>query len=1084
MFGSEVGVLTGSLDLCAAEGIVGGTSTSWRDSGVELGPTSCRSAANCTSGQVCYISEDVPKVCNCVNGGDECYAVGTCTWFCELESTKKQVLRLNAGAKSCDPNVGEGGETGCDEGHICVAKRSCSHWACDTTSQSLVSAACTGKCRPGSLVATGAQVSNDGSSVVVTLNAYATALTNARCSRIFDAAAVELIGGSALCTASDDSLTIKLASTATLSVGASLSILATGSALVSQVDDTAAFTGSVTVVTCSNCTKPKAAIAGPAAVTKACDGGGLLSVAGSLPPSFDASLSSDPSGRSTWSNVLWSLDGAVGLAGGRAVLQAAVDRANAPTTVNDRLVLSLLSTEVTSLVEGPYRLQLTVTSWLGTSHTAALTFSKQNAATAPAVKVNLFRPPPIPAVHGQFISLRASASFAGVANSQASDDVTMTAVGSAPSAKLTGAGGDVADNAVILLSALGSSDPDSSTTKLTYKWDCRREDFPAPCFTGSAMGDNTTTPGVYLLPPSLLTLGKKHTVTVTVSKPVRQGASPLRATASVTFRPRSASEPFPRGKLERMCSSAECAFAHSTNKDLVLQLTLDKAYRKATVAWQSDELESVSALTARTVSAGTYLLTIPAASLPSGVSSITVTANLALNGIDGASIVTVPLNAAPFCSLSPASPSACVRVTLASDTFPKAVATLRVLGWADAEDTQLTYEFGIRSDKKGDVSQQVAVSTSSPIVGLSKGNNTLYACARDSQAARTCGTVVVFINSPGADFDATSEMRGVNLNTLSGDPTEVQQAAAQLSLLMSEMSDPDAAAAAADPESAPGSPKNRWAVSRADTGSRPGSARGELGAGGSRPGSGTMPAAALRIGSGTLRSSSSTPDVPLSGITPRPPSGMASPRAGSTPTTPLFARGSAGGAGMAFSPPSRAASGLRPPAVAAEDSLGDLNALEQEINAGPSGSITASAGRDLRQPNGGVLGGGSFMGSRKGSMTAPGMDFEMPNTPRAAELDDPEAAPNLTLTEVAAAVAAAVPNPAGVVLRLEPPVQSLREPAAIELPAAATPPRPSSGAAGLRPGSANRATLEAPQWPGLEDITEHLPMPPNGGKHS
>lgn len=69
--------------------------------------------------------------------------------------------------------------------------------------------------------------------------------------------------------------------------------------------------------------------------------------------------------------------------------------------------------------------------------------------------------------------------------------MTLTAVGSAPVAVLRGPTGDVGDDADLLLDATASSDPDSlpSLQSLTYVWECRRADFPTPCFTSAEQGD-------------------------------------------------------------------------------------------------------------------------------------------------------------------------------------------------------------------------------------------------------------------------------------------------------------------------------------------------------------------------------------------------------------------------------------------------------------------------------------------------------------------------------------------------------------------------------------------------------------------
>ncbi|GFR51061.1 hypothetical protein Agub_g13383 [Astrephomene gubernaculifera] len=853
--------LTGSLDLCAAEGVTGGKKVTLPSASTTA--SSCRSRSDCGSGQVCYFDTSAavkPRVCGCEAGNDVCYDIGTCVSYCDLNSTVTQLERLNSGISTCTP-TDNGSGTGCADNELCVQVANCQRWQCNAASQSLVPVSCDGKCRPKDLKPLSAKISDDGQSVVVTLNAYATKLSSVPCGRIFDAASSALLGGAsaAMCSTSDNTLTAKMGPTAKLMPGNSLTLLTSTSALVGQVDSTLVFTGSVTVDSCTACVVPKVALAGPSAITTPCtdssSSSSLLQAAGAVPPSFDASLSYDPSGRTTWSNVQWSLADSSGSAGGRATLQAAIDRTNAVSSPNSRLVLSLMTTEANSLPESTYTLQATLTSWLGTSASKTFSFAKTGDDAPPAVKIvgpavqtfrlssgmrvsaavgqvcsgrtlswlwtspsgwsaipeagssaqQLYVAAPVAAVHGQDIVLRVNVSYAGISSVAAgTDTVTMTAVGAAPSAKLSGPSGDVADDTTLVFNATTSTDPDTTRDlqSLSYTWDCKREDYPAPCFTGADQGDSTSSPGVWQLAPGLLTSGVLHTITVTVSKAVSQGASPLSATASVSFKPRSTALPFPRGTLSRQCSAAECASPHNTDKDLTLMLVMESQFREATVTWSSAEIDGIAGVnaTAATLTdgspSGTYLLTIPSAYLPTNLAAATITAKMLLNGLDGSAMVTVPLNSAPACTLSDTDDnSACLSVELTSSTFPTAVASVRAQGWSDAQDTQLSYEFGLRVARSDggsgteDRAQQLGVISSAALVGLAQGNVTVYCCAIDSQGSRTCGSSVAVILPPSADFDAMSSLSSVDLTQLSesGDQASIIQAAAQISLLTAYM---------------------------------------------------------------------------------------------------------------------------------------------------------------------------------------------------------------------------------------------------------------------------------------------------------
>ncbi|PNH03785.1 hypothetical protein TSOC_010116, partial [Tetrabaena socialis] len=781
------------------------------------------------------------------------------TPFCALASTTATVSSLNSGASACNP-TSAASSSSCTASETCVAMLACQRWACDPSTQRLVQQPCSGLCQPRSLTLLSANIADDGRSVVVALSAAASPLALVACGSVFRAASAALLGGSgALCSVEGAVLTATLTPSATLTAGQPLSVLSSGSALVGQLDPTRNFSGTVTVTACANCVAPLPALTGPATITKPCVGdSALLAAAASQPPSFDASQSSDPSGRAAWASVQWSLPAGFGSAASRSVLQGAINRTNAVAATRDRLLLSLTAAEAASLEDAPvYRIQVLLTSWLGTTAAAAWSFSKQSSSNLPAVQVvgaavqtfrisgglraaadggalcngqalewrwssnwtglpaaraaqqQLYLPGPVAAVHGQSIVLRVAANYVGDASSAASASVTMLALGSLPLASLAGPAGDVPDDSPLLLNATASSDPDTSRAaqRLTFQWECRREDYPAPCFSGAAQGDQAASPGVWALPAGLLTNGKTHTITVRVSKQVAAGAPLLQATASLTFRPRSASEPFPRGALARQCAAAAaCAAPHSTDKPLTVRLKLGSSYTAAAVTWASAELATLASLTVAThasdasIPAGTHLLTIPAAALPTNRASLTLTANLLLNGIAGEAILTVPLNGAPYCALSNATNSTtdaaaaaagCLGLETLDDAYPTAAIMLRAQGWADDSDSQqLRYEFGVREERSNgrtvDTAQRIGSASSATLVGLKQGSVLLYGCAIDSQGSRACATQRVTVRGAAAGFDAAAAAASLNLTALaeSNDMDTLLQAGSMLASLL------------------------------------------------------------------------------------------------------------------------------------------------------------------------------------------------------------------------------------------------------------------------------------------------------------
>lgn len=122
-------------------------------------------------------------------------------------------------------------------------------------------------------------------------------------------------------------------------------------------------------------------------------------------------------------------------------------------------------------------------------------------------------------------------------------NLTLTALGAPPVARLGGSSGDLASTGVITLDASESFDPDlsagskgapsSSSGSLAFSWACEREDNAAlPCFSGAEQG-NRTVDARWTLPASLLAADVGHRFSVTVRKTVAEGAEPLAATASV-----------------------------------------------------------------------------------------------------------------------------------------------------------------------------------------------------------------------------------------------------------------------------------------------------------------------------------------------------------------------------------------------------------------------------------------------------------------------------------------------------------------------------------------------------------------------
>lgn len=252
-------------------------------------------------------------------------------------------------------------------------------------------------------------------------------------------------------------------------------------------------------------------------------------------------------------------------------------------------------------------------------------------------------------------------------------NVTLTAEASPIEAILRGPSGDVRSDRTIVLSAAGSVDPDDpmNTQPFSIKWDCTREDFPTPCFSGTSVG--TQSGLTWSIPGSLLASGVKHTFTATVSK--SDGVDTRRDAASVVLRPTTAA--IPTGRIQRVCAAAACPLKHSADAPLSLSMVADSGSANAKVAWKSDQVTGINS------NDGKWDINVPAALLPTS-GSVTVTAVLTMGDLKSETSITVPINGKPVCGKTP-----CLGVTIGSDTFPGATFSAAPANFQDDDETPL-----------------------------------------------------------------------------------------------------------------------------------------------------------------------------------------------------------------------------------------------------------------------------------------------------------------------------------------------------------------------------------------------------------
>lgn len=283
-------------------------------------------------------------------------------------------------------------------------------------------------------------------------------------------------------------------------------------------------------------------------------------------------------------------------------------------------------------------------------------------------------PGPVPGVSNAAPRLvRVSASFAGKPELATVLNITLYPMASDIEPRLRGPSGDVPVARAITLNATSSFDPDDPlrAAPLRFDWECRRSDYPVPCFSGINNAGNING-SVWSLPASTLTAGVEHTFTVLVSRidpSTGAAVSGSEAAASLIMTPRAAG--VPSGRIRRVCGPATCPTAHTAGEPLTLSLLADTGAETATITWRSDQVPSLSC-------AGSEC-TVPAALLPSA-GAVTVVAELTGQGnVKGTTSLTVPINGVPKCAAA----AGCLAVTVNSETFPTSSFTAEATGFED-----------------------------------------------------------------------------------------------------------------------------------------------------------------------------------------------------------------------------------------------------------------------------------------------------------------------------------------------------------------------------------------------------------------
>lgn len=206
--------------------------------------------------------------------------------------------------------------------------------------------------------------------------------------------------------------------------------------------------------------------------------------------------------------------------------------------------------------------------------------------TAPYTRKDLVVPGPVPEVTpGTSVYAALTAKFVG-GSVETVVNVTLTPTSLPIKANLRAPSGDVRADRTIVLNATSSVDPDdplNGREPFAVQWQCTREDFPNPCFPGTAYG--TQRGLTWSIDGSLLTPNLKHVFIATLSK---SGKSSM---AYTVITPKQ--EAIPTGRIVRICGSSVCPEKHSADVPLSLSLILDAGAAGASVAWTSSQVPGI-----------------------------------------------------------------------------------------------------------------------------------------------------------------------------------------------------------------------------------------------------------------------------------------------------------------------------------------------------------------------------------------------------------------------------------------------------------------------------------------------------------
>ncbi|KAF5834113.1 hypothetical protein DUNSADRAFT_9309 [Dunaliella salina] len=364
------------MDFCTTDGTVNGEMISQKS--IEL-----------DGGDSCFLDED------CADGGSDrfCDKEGgntTIKSYCNEQGF--EVVKVQGEcANKCRLPQGAGlieqsqvtnctSDQDCPEGESCQeAGPSCRVYSCNEETGEITTEPCGQICLPSAISTNlGLAYFEDSGDVIRVNLSTAAAEISLPCIVLFGGDANKELGSSAECRTTGQELVIGLSGDASIRPNETVSLREDQQALVAANSGTPFSGTSGAIQSCSNCAQPEAVVSGPTTLAPACEGTefGAAVISGAQ--------SSSPAGRS-FDDVTWELVDHPSEY--RPSSSDTMMRLLEEASQENRLVIRMGEDALESMPasDEPYTIRLSVTSFLGTSHSTNHSIVRQSSTGTPTV---------------------------------------------------------------------------------------------------------------------------------------------------------------------------------------------------------------------------------------------------------------------------------------------------------------------------------------------------------------------------------------------------------------------------------------------------------------------------------------------------------------------------------------------------------------------------------------------------------------------------------------------------------------------------------------------------------------------------